>query len=528
VAVEDQYGGVVKNVAPAEGYFRVRQVGDRWLFVTPEGNGFWMLGVFNVVYSESVNDLGTTGKKHAIEKYGGGSDWQEKWRRHTILRLKSWGFNTNAEYHHTATRGGDRLQSPNPVKMPYIHIMKPTVYGLENRWGLAKGPFKDLLAGTDPKYYTGWRGSHAADFFDPNFESYVDGWVRSDPGLMQGNIGNPWMLGIAMGETDDLFGFGPGPELPAARLHPHLGWIVLVTNYEQRGGVGVPTYPDPKVHSKYALRGFLKDKYGTIEALNASWGSSYTTFESDGGWGRGRGLLDENGRNRWVGNERDDLATATPGVRVDLDAFLYLHAKQYFTVMVNKTRQYAPQHLIFGPASLNSWGGLTRKEILRAAGESVDVVQCLISGPKALELTRRYAGNKPLVTWETFIANPDSALWRYPDRTEPPAPLAPTTQRERGIRYATKAEFLFNVMVDGVHPIAGLKWWEWTDNFAEKYNFGLVTFSGNAYDGREAVVTIGTDQWGYRTGGEERNYGDFISAVRAANLAIRERLLAEH
>lgn len=520
----DAYGGVVPHVAPATGWFGVRQVGNRWMFVTPEGNGFWMLGVFGVIYSVTVDDLGTTGQSRLMAKYGGGDGWQNKWRAHAAARLKAWGFNTLAEYHHWAMRPG--LADPNPERLPYLHIAKPCAYLLDNRFGFGSGPVKDLIVGTDPRYYTNYRGAQSPDFFDPNFASYVDGWMRGDDGLKYGNIGNRWMLGITMDDADHLFGFGPGPEVPAPRMHPHLGWVALVTNFEQASSPWVAAYADRRVHTKYALRDFLAGKYATVAALNASWRSSYTSLDSAGGWGRGTGLLDEDGRHAWVGNERDEMAGASPAVKTDLDEFLYLHARRYFTVMAAAMRRHAPNHIVFGPASLNGWGGLTRKEILRAAGESVDVVQCAIGSPRALALTSRYVGNKPLVTWDTAAANPDSALWRYPNEAERPQwpPLA-QTQEERGELYARKAKFLFDAVSEsGVHPVAGLKFWAWCDHWGEKVNFGLVTFSENAYDGWEAVRERRADAWRYPAGGEERDYGDFLSAVSAAHRRIEQSL----
>jgi hypothetical protein len=521
----DKYGGVVRGVAPPTGYFQVKQVGDRWLFVTPEGNGMWMTGVYGVVYTTSVDDLGTSGQSRIIAKYGSGSDWQNRWRVNSARRLKAWGFNTLAEYHHWAMRAG--FSDPNPEKLPYLHIIKPAYYSLDNRYGFGTGPVKDLIVGTDPRYYAGYRGQ-SPDFFDPNFETYVDGTMRGDDGLKDGNIGNPWMLGIAMDDADDVFGFGPGAEVAAPRMHPHLGWIALVTSFEQASSPWVASYADRKVYTKYALRDFLAARYATVSALNVAWGSSYTTFDSAGGWGTGTGLLDENGRHPWVGRWDNDLATATAVVRGDLDEFLYRYARRYFTVTAAKMRQYAPQHLVFGPAALNGWNGLTRQPILRAAGESVDVLQCAISGQQVLELTARYAGNKPLVTWDSFIANPDSALWRYPSPEDFPgwSRLA-STQEERGQRYADKVNFLFNARTpDGTHPVAGIKLWSWTDHWEEKANFGLVSFSDNAYDGREAVAAAGTDPWGWPTGGEESNYGNFLSPVVDTNLKIAQAVAA--
>ena len=524
-ATVDQYGGAVRAVAPATGYFQVKQLGDRWMFVTPEGNGMWMTGVFAVIQPDWVDDLGTSSAVRVTAKYGGGADWRDHWRVDTARRLKSWGFNTLSAYHHWAMRPGPMPDS-NPEGLPYIHIINPCHYALTNAYGFGTQPVKDLIIGTDARYYDGWRGAQQLDFFDPNFESYVDGLMRGDDGLQYGNIGNPWMLGIAMDEVDNLFGFGPGPEVPAPRLHTHPGLTALVTNFEQASSPWVPSYADRKVYTKYALRDFLASRYGDISLLNAAWASNYTTFDSDGGWGAGNGLLDENGRHPWVGKAADEMATGSPAVRADLDDFLYLYAKRYFSVTAAKIRQYAPMHLVFGPTSLNGWGGLTRKQILRAAGESVDVLQAAVGNQRVLELTAAYAGNKPIVTWDSFVANPDSALWRYPNPEDyTSGTRLATTQGGRGQLYANKVGFLFAAQTPaGIHPVAGLTLWGWSDHWGEKANFGLVTLSDNAYDGREAVMRSGTDASGWPTGGEERDYGDFISAVTAAHVNVRQSL----
>jgi hypothetical protein len=524
----DQYGGVARGAAPATGYFQVKQVGGRWMFVTPDGNGMWLTGVFGVTYADTIDDFGTSALDRVVTKYGE-ADWRNNWRINTARRLKGWGFNVLSAYHHWAMRAGP-LSDPNPEKMPYIHIINPARYALRNGFGLGTGPVKDLIVATDPRYYDGYRGAQSLDFFDPNFESYIDGWMRGDDGLMYGNIGNPWMLGIAMDEGDSLLGFGPGAEIPAPRLHPHLGWIALVTNFEQTNNPWMPppsSYADRKVYTKYALRDFLAGKYGTIQALDAAWGSNYTTFDSAGGWGLGTGLLDENGRNHWIGYWGDEMATANPRAHADLDEFLYFYAKRYFTVMAAKMRRYAPTHLVLGPTSLNGWAGLTRKEILRAAGESVDVLQAAIGSQQILDLTVKYAGNKPIVTWDSFVANPDSGLWRYPSPEDnaPPRTRLAVTQEGRGQLYGEKVDFLFDAATSaGVHPVAGITFWGWSDHWGEKANFGLVTLSDNAYDGKQAVVDPGKDAAGWPTGGEENNYGDFLTGVSEANASVMQQL----
>jgi hypothetical protein len=70
----------------------------------------------------------------------------------------------------------------------------------------------------------------------------------------------------------------------------------------------------------------------------------------------------------------------------------------------------------------------------------------------------------------------------------------------------------------------GLKWWAWLDSWGEKSNWGLVSFLDNAYDGKEAIMAPGVDPWGYPTGKESANYGDFLDPVTNANQLIYQTL----
>ncbi len=516
----DRFGGVPVPIAAPTGSFTVRKVNDRWILLTPDGHPFWMLGVFNIDRTNSVDNLGDSYANRVGRKYGDTATWA----RQTLRRLRSWNFNTAAEYASLYVLAFK--QSDDGDKIPFVTLMRPSHYGLKNQSGYAPAPFKDLRAGIDPAVVPArYRGAATPDVFDPNFDAYVDGWLRAtikDP-IWREALTSSWVVGIATDDTDDLVGFGPGPELPTPVIHDHIGWIVLATNPAQaaNGDLGV-TYKDARVFSKYALRDFLRQKYGTVGSLNKAWGSRYTTFESDGGWPRGSGFLDESGRNTWVGSDPQKLSKATPGVVADLDLFLYEFAKQYFSVVTSRIRQHAPRRLVFGPATLNGWGGLTRRQILQAAGQYLDVLQTGIPNAQVLASTAAYSGDIPIVTWEGWPANGDSSLWRFPNSRNL---LSATSQEERGRIYREKAAFLFNAATPtGVKAVVGLKFWAWCDSWGEKTNWGLVSFSDNAYDGKEATVAGGTDRWGYRTGGEERSYGDFLSAVAQANETIQRQL----
>jgi hypothetical protein len=509
----DQYGGLraMTTSKGATGRFRVEKIGNRWVFITPLGHPFWMQGAFDVIADDRFLNFSA--------KYGSGGN--SSWAIHATRRLSSWGFNTAAEYSSAYVFP----DNPGVVKLPYAVIVRPSYYGLRNRDKHAPAAFKDLvdtLNGT----YKGYRGGNTPDVFDPNFATFAREFIPAEMHneFWGGRATSAWAVGITIDETDDLFGFGPGPEVPAARLHPHIGWFALAANptFHSSTKWG-QSYPDPKVYSKYKLQALLQAKYGTIAALNAAWGAYYTTWESAGGYGTGTGLLDEDGRHsKWLGTTEGTLTGAAPNVVADLDAFLYEYAKQYFSITSAAVRQAAPRQLVFSPASLNGWGGLTRRQILQAAGQYCDVLNAGVGSDKVLELTFQYAGDMPLVSWEGYVANPDSDMFSYPPSNligDLGPRLTFNTQRERGEHYAQRINFLLNpgMIKSGVKTVVGFKYWGWADSWGEKLNWGLTSLKDNAYDGKEAVVAPGVDPWGYRTGGEQRDYGDFLSWVKAAN-----------
>jgi hypothetical protein len=528
-AADDRFGGIGPPVTKGSGAFQAMKVGNRWLLVTPEGRPFWMLGVFAV-------DFGTKTYGDRIQqKYAKPSDppnvrgfnAQLLWGAQSCRRIKSWGFNTLAEYIATyASPLRDLVHPgtpamPDDARLPAIALVRPSAYSLRNLNNLAPGPVKTLTLGIDRQLSPDveyWRGRTTPDVFDPNFEAWFKGAVGGGgsstptPGAVWG-----WQLGVSTDDVDDIFGWGPGPDVPTGKSHPHIGWFALVTAPSQQDGAPhYGAFKDPKVYTKHALRDFLASRYGTVAALNAAWNARYTTLDSDGGWPGGRGLLDESGRNPWVGADSITLKPMTAAARKDLDDFLYLYAKQYFVSVTRPLRKGQPRGtaglpLIMGPATFNGWAGLTRTPVLRAAGEYLDVVQANLT-PVNIAATMSALGDVPVTTWQGLPANPDSALWKVP------ADWGVKTQAERGRAYREMIQERFNIKSPaGIHPVVGIKWWAWLDSYGEGRNFGLVSFLDNAYDGREAVRATGKDPWGYITGSEERDYGDFISGVREAH-----------
>ncbi|HWB96039.1 MAG TPA: hypothetical protein VG672_05040, partial [Bryobacteraceae bacterium] len=435
-----------------------------------------------------------------------------------------------------------------PVKLPFLGFISASLYALTNSGHYASQPVKDLMAGVKTSVYTGYR-SQALDYWDPNFGQWLTNDIAQDSWSQQSIKGphNEYMIAISVDDTDNLQGFGAGPDFPtvgnglveAGYVQPHLGWIILVTSPTQTSNSarGV-TYSDTTVYSKQKLSSWLSSRYnGSIAALNAAWGSNYTTFGSAGGWGTGTGLLDEDGTcpargssKCWVPTDPYNLTGATSQMQSDLSAFLVVHAQNYFATIKGILTAAAPGVLYAGPTSLGTWGTPPRREILEAASQYVDLLEVATVPPlctnctdlqQRVDFVTTYGGDKPWTSWEGFPANQDSFMSPYATSTD-----EFTTQAARGAAYQQRVQQLLNAADSstGTHHLVGLQWWDLYDMRGEDTNWGMLTPRDDPYDGASATETTGADSWGYPTGClsgygcEQGNYGDFITPVTQANI----------
>jgi hypothetical protein len=531
----DQYGGLLAKPSPngASGFFRVEKFGNRWMFVTPDGNAFWMLSVYHALPAFLQATV-------IQNKYGGN---QGLWATQRNRRLQSWGFNTLGEY--TSSLGLPvgvyGSVGGNSVPLPFILIMNGAVDGVDNPKSLGlPEPIKDILKGVPVSAYNNYRGP-LVDAYDPKFaqaqQAEVAYWSNAITG---GFADKPWVVGITTDDGDNLFGFKSRAGAPI-NAYPHVGFLVAVANF-QYTSVQNPTganWIDPKLYSKYAWITFLKQKYNnTISALNTAWGTGgfYTSFDDAGGYGAGTGVIDEDGRHTaWMGTMVYPYTNtgASAGVQADLDAFLYQFAKQYAQAGVTALRAVDTKHLIFGPAALNNYGAKARDQILQGISDGGVQVFQFNYNPTfggAADLAGSMAENnqsydligKPAFIWYSVTAQADSDMSGITGFALPDLP----TQVQRGAQYQTVdiPAFLNAQGSNGDHYVIGLDWWELVDNPGEGVNWGLVSRLDNAYDGKEAIIAPGLDPWGFTTGGEAANYGDFLSSVTAANANLIQTL----
>ena len=621
----DQFGGdsshpcvgTLKNgvaVPGSTGFFYLYKdtTAKHWFFCDPAGNRFWMLGV-QVVSGMTPAFYNFVGPKYTSAAGG--------WPAQEAARLKSIGFNTIGEYANlymwplpTYGHGG------NANLMPFIYTVTPGIdyykYGI-----------KDVVYNLPPAYKE-YRGETFPDVFDPLWTStdlptYFSDTGSSNPFRGSGGYtaadASPYIIGTTLDDSDALWGF---KGLQGG--YPHLAWMVwMMPPY-------MGSFADTTVHMKQQFASFLQAKYGTISALNAAWGSNYTSFGSSavtvkgetigtgtgsqtsfshklsqtpadpdsvtilvggapllsdcpwfnqwsynhtcpnggvgtgilggiagstityasgvmtvtfaqapatgaqitvtyqyGGWPKatagGTGLLDEDGTSSWYIPDPPDPAPGNIGA--DLDGFLSLIAKQYFSTVVGQLRTKLPHHLVFSP---NPLGPKTRAPILAQAAQYLDG-EMMEMEPQDNTSTQPYdhrpAGiaayntyGLPSFVYEIKSADPDSP---YPNTACTLPDNCFLTQSARGASYRNDLTSYFNTYVgaDGYGFVVGADYWQFSDNSSESANFGLVTLKDNFYDGIQSCGKSIVDSSSFTTTPESTSacYGDFITPVKAGN-----------
>ena len=120
-AQTDPFGGVTALASPrrASGGWRVEKIGKRWVFVTPAGNAFWMIGIWGVPGDTRADERGGNYDQRTAAKYGNLPTQYLQANR----RLRSWGFNVMGPWSYRMALPIDaepEWGGTQPVKFPYI------------------------------------------------------------------------------------------------------------------------------------------------------------------------------------------------------------------------------------------------------------------------------------------------------------------------------------------------------------------------------------------------------------------------
>ncbi|WP_320041028.1 hypothetical protein [uncultured Desulfobacter sp.] len=514
----DQFGGYTNlKIAEKSTVWSTAKIKNRWFLVTPEGNAFINLGVYTLGEGAGADTNHKTYFDYWREKY----TWNaEIFCNVQLKRLRTWGFNSISDYAYAHCKGFDpKVGSKTIFRTPSFPFpINGAEYSRRNVGELIPGHVKEIIRPCNNNFKF-W-GAKVVDYFDPRFAQYIEARIKTYRRV----VNSPWCIGVSYDEGDNLYGFGAGDDWGGV-TNDHLGLVVLVTPPIQTISPDKKwKYQDTETYIKTALKNFLKMRYKTIEKLNAAWNSNYTSFDSNGGWEKGTGLLDEDGRRShkyWIGRDKTlSDGSASPALKKDLDDFLYIIADKYFGTYHKIIKEQYPDILQTGPTVFGSWGQPPRRQVLQAAGKYLDVVRTNLSEPdlqKKIDFMVTHLGHEiPMIQWLGVVANNDSALYAYGD-----AASKSRTQEERGQKYEKQLfETLMTKSNDGSYLFTGIQLWAWTDHWGEKTNWGLVTIKDNAYDGDEAVKKKKMGRDGFLVGGEDRDYGDFITPVTKANCKV--------
>jgi hypothetical protein len=526
-------------------------MGDRWWLCDPAGNGFFMKGIALDMPNVDTEQAAVNQHKYATGPTG---VWELNWSIEQINRLLSWGFNTVADDSYAgmtpgyidAQWGSADNTIPTAQRMPYTFINDTSRYVFQNSAGCASAsPVKDLIHGVS-SIYTGYAYNYG-DYFDPGFSTCVANIVKTSKinSIATGSH-NDYLLYITIDESDQTGGLlssaGPDfPSLPAGRNGSgHPSWITLVTAPTQTSNsTWGATYTDTTVYTKRAMSSRLAARYrNSIASLNAAWGSNYTSFGSAGGWGKGTGILDEDGacpskaigQHCWVGDQYT-LVGETATMQADMSAFYRYYLDRYLGVMRTQWHNAtygAPGVLL--QMQFGGWSTPPRREALMEGAKYIDLPQltpippppwgCPAGGcndsQQRVDFVARFLGDHPWINWLGVDANPDSAESAHASAVGSPY----TTQAQRGAGYQAMMTAQLNAKdtPTGIYHVVGFYWWDAFDMNSEKLNWGLITPLDDPYDGKSAtIVGNGQDEWGYPTGGEKKNYGNYLLSVKTAN-----------
>ena len=478
----DQYGGWLAGPQlEATGYFRVEKVDGKWWFVDPDGRLFFSNGITGVSDAdrEESTDIavktGVTGRENyfadlpepgdpadeflttetnivtsgyyqgtyptamnffaanALTKYG--SDWEATSQDIAHDRLRSWGFNTIGAWSDQEVYLQDRT--------PYTMVIFPPNPSLVN--GL----------GTFP------------DYFDPQYRVLLENRLLEETGK---SLNDPYNIGYF--------------------INNELAWTRSTTADTDVGLAALASASTQ--YAKTAFRDQLIAKYGTIEALNAQWQTSYTSWTD---------FLNQR-------NVTPNMA----GANDDLVAFDQLYANQYHSETLQALRNAAPNHLYLG----TRFTGGVRYAAAVAAMTYADVVSINRYGPDVSVLPAGLEGDKPLISGEYHFSANDTGLLSDGLKTA-------DDQADRADMFAT---YLTSALNDdryvGVH---WLQYWDYPsagklNSGNNNSNLGFVSITDTPYTEMvDAARTVGASLYETRTGDFGLVYGRtlYITGTESAD-----------
>lgn len=308
-------------------FFAVKQTDDRWLFEAPDGSPFYSLGVDCVVAQI------TESKGKMVDNYGGGADWFKKWADKKLEEIKGMSFNTLGAWHASYYWS---LEVPKTIELRMTRHSKK----VNHVWGVG---FPDV--------------------FDDSFKASVNAALSEFFHRDTGNVfkGNKSVIGFFT--DNELHWWGSVGQWGKDDQGAGRNSTALVEDYFR-----LPA----ESSGKKAWVSFLKNKYGTVDVLNNTWESEYTSFNE---------LL-------WAQQYR----ARREAMEIDKQEFLEIIAEKYFQTTSSLLKQYAPEHLNLGCRLV---GTSAPDVVLKVMARYVDVISINFY---SMELPKEYLDHLYAVT----------------------------------------------------------------------------------------------------------------------------------
>ena len=335
-----------------------------------------------------------------IRSYG--AEWYEKWCERTAARLDAWGMTSLGCW--SDIEFGESYQ--RPTVMPAERLSSPG--------------WDELLARGDAV----WPVKAVPDAFDPRFADIVDGCFAG----LEKFRGKPWVLGFFVGNEQK--------------------WSFLVSP------MALPLHWE----SRRVFIAELKEKYGSIEALNEAWSTGFAS------WDR---LAAEQINEHPPGLSEQGVA--------DCDAFLEKFCDRYFGTVRRELKRAVPDALFWGCRYLALQ---PRAAVLRGSARHMDIVsinwylwhkQEPEDAAAFLGKWHELCGGKPLAMTEWSFEVTDDRLLA--------SRILTTTEQER----ADLAKRYMDSCLE-LPFVVGLHWFQWPDQpilgrgngDGERSAFGIV------------------------------------------------------
>lgn len=426
------YGGwKEKKLTDGTGFFSKKKEDGRWWLVDPDGYAFFSMGPDGVVVRSDcrVDDIekwmdwlpekddpvyadmyethehwppaGDSYRKCTLFSFemanlyrAFGEDWYAVWRKMLTGQLKKYGMNTLGNWSDPALLG--------IVNMPYV---------------------------TSLEHFPGTKQTIFRDFPDVLSEEYAEN-ARICAKALEEKKDDPWMIGYFLRNE------------PAWAFVDHL---VLADEV---------LFNPARTACKEQLIVTLKEKYKTVEALNAAWDSSLSSFDA-------------------LYEPRKKVSSWSEAAREDMRAFSRRLVRAYVEIPSKACRKVDPNHMILGMR----WAWISDPDIV-TGWENFDVfsINCYAVDPTAaIQNVADQGVDLPVMIGEFHFG----ALDAGPSAT---GLEGVKTQKDRGIAYRHYCEHA------AAHPCGvGCHYFQCYDQFTlgrfdgENYNIGLFDICSQPY-----------------------------------------------